>query len=75
MYKKFRKLGNRLIKYLKMMQIKRRITKNFKDLEHHRKLTKEQKKEVDDFYVDMIGRTVPLYCHEYFYSRTGVFAK
>ncbi len=52
-----------------------RITKNFKDLEHHRKLTKEQKKEVQDFYISMIGRKIPLYCHEYFYSRTGVFAK
>jgi hypothetical protein len=52
-----------------------RITKNFKDLENHRKLTKEQKKEVQDFYVSMIGKKIPLYCHEYFYSRTGVFTK
>ena len=52
-----------------------RITKNFKDLENHRKLTKTQKKEVNDFYKSMIGRKVPLYCHEYFYSRTGVFTK
>lgn len=52
-----------------------RITRNFKDLEHHFKLTKEQKKEVQDFYISMIGRKVPLYCHEYFYSRTGVFTK
>ena len=55
--------------------IKRKITDNFKDLEHHRKLTKAQKKEVDDFYMSMIGKTVPLYCHEFFYSRTGVFSK
>ena len=52
-----------------------RITKNFKDLEIRRKLTKEQKKEVQEFYKDMIGRKVPLYCHEYFYSRTGYFTK
>lgn len=52
-----------------------RITKNFKDLEQHRKLTKAQKKEVQDFYVSMIGEKIPLYCHEYFYSRTGVFTK
>lgn len=53
----------------------KKITKNFKDLKVRRKLTKEQKKEVDDFYFSMIGRKVPLYCHEYFYSRTGVFSK
>ena len=48
-----------------------RITKNFKDLEHRRKLSKAQKKEVHDFYMNLIGKKVPLYCHEYFYSRTG----
>jgi len=52
-----------------------RITKNFKDLKVHRKLTKAQKKEVQDFYKSMIGKKVPLYCHEYFYSRTGHFTK
>ena len=60
-------------KEMKMWEV--RITKNFKDLEHRRKLTPEQKKEVQDFYMDMIGKKVPLYCHEYFYSRTGHFAK
>ena len=54
---------------------KKKITRNFKDLKQRRKLTKEQKKEVQDFYVSMIGQKVPLYCHEYFYSRTGVFTK
>lgn len=55
--------------------LQEKITKNFKDLKVRRKLTKEQVKEVNDFYVSMIGKTVPLYCHEYFYSRTGVFSK
>lgn len=55
--------------------LKYKITKNFKDLKVHRKLTKAQIKEVDDFYISMIGKKVPLYCHEYFYSRTGVFSK
>jgi hypothetical protein len=54
---------------------KKKITKNFKDLEVHRKLTNEQKREVQEFYKSMIGREVDLYCHEYFYSRTGVFTK
>lgn len=71
----FKKIKNKFNKSLEMMRYQRRITKNFKNLKHRRKLTKEQKKEVDDFYISMIGHTVPLYCHEYFYSRTGVFAK
>ena len=55
--------------------LQKKITRNFNDLEQRRYLTDEQKKEVDDFYISMIGKTVPLYCHEYFYSRTGVFSK
>lgn len=71
-------LGHLYTKYLKFREMakwKKRITKNFKDLEHHRKLTSAQKKEVQDFYMSMIGKKVPLYCHEYFYSRTGHFTK
>lgn len=68
LYKKF-------LKYREMKKWEVKITKNFKDLEHHRKLTKAQIKEVQDFYVSMIGKKIPLYCHEYFYSRTGVFTK
>ena len=66
---------NLLRKKREMKRWELRITKNFKDLQNHRKLTKEQKKEVQDFYISMIGRKVSLYCHEYFYSRTGVFTK
>lgn len=54
---------------------KLKITKNFKDLKERKHLTREQKKEVQDFYKSMIGRKVPLHCHEYFYSRTGHFTK
>ena len=71
----FSKLISRLNKKREMKRWEVRITKNFKDLEHHLKLTKEQEKEVRDFYMDMIGKKVPLYCHEYFYSRTGHFTK
>ena len=55
--------------------LQEKITRNFKDLKIRRKLTAEQEKEVNDFYVSIIGKKVPLYCHEYFYSRTGVFSK
>ena len=71
----FGKLLTKIKKYRALRASKKRITRNFKDLEVRRKLTKEQKKEVNDFYMGMIGRKVPLFCHEYFYSRTGVFTK
>lgn len=70
--------GRLLQKYHKwrvMRKWKVKITKNFKNLKHRRTLTKAQKKEVEDYYVSLIGKKVPLYCHEYFYSRTGHFTK
>lgn len=58
-----------------MRRKKREITRKFRFLENHRKLTKEQKKEIQGFYLDVIGEKIPLYGHEYFYSRNGVFSK
>lgn len=69
------KLFTMLRKMREMKKWKKKITRNFKDLEHRRKLTSEQKKEVQDFYKSLIGKEIPLYCHEYFYSRTGHFTK
>lgn len=65
----------KLLKQWESRKKKRVITRNFKDLKVRRKLSKEQKKEVQDFYMSMIGRKVDLYSHEYFYSRTGLFTK
>lgn len=67
---KFLSLRN---KRKEMKKRKKKITVNFKDLEVRRKLTPEQKQQVQDFYVPLIGKKVDLHCHEYFYSRTGVF--
>lgn len=71
----FRKIRTKIRKERELKKWKERITRNFKDLESRKKLTKAQKKEVQDFYKNLIGKKIPLYCHEYFYSRTGVFAK
>lgn len=77
--KRFMRFASRVVRKYERHQSERVlreiITRNFKDLKVRRKLTKEQEKEVNDFYVSMIGKKVPLYCHEYFYSRTGVFSK
>ncbi len=57
-----------------MRRKKVRYTKHFKSM-NRRKLTRAQKKEVQDYYLSLIGRKVPLYGHEYYYSSTGVFTK
>lgn len=75
MFGKINALRRKYRKRRDMAKWKQVITHNFKDLEVRRKLSKEQKKEVQDYYQDMIGRKVDLYCHEYFYSRTGYFTK
>lgn len=49
--------------------------KNFKDLPEKKYLTKEQKHEIRAFYKKLTGERVPLIWHQYFYSRTGVYAK
>ena len=52
-----------------------KIEESLKELKDRKKLTKEQKQEIEDFYVSMTGKKVPLSSHEYFYSRTGVYSK
>ena len=51
------------------------IKNGYKNLVDKKKLTKEQKKEIQNFYKNTIGKKVTLYSHEYFYSRTGVYSK
>lgn len=65
----------RFRKWRELRKYKAGITSNLVKLEHRRKLTRAQKREVQAYYRQLIGRRVPLYCHEYFYSRTGVFTK
>ena len=51
------------------------IVSAYKGLAEKKKLNRAQKDEVQDFYKGLIGREIPLYSHEYFYSRTGHFTK
>ena len=75
MLRLLKKLTVKILKYLTMRQKKHEITRKFKYLKERRKLTKEQKKEIQDFYISVIGKKIPLYGHEYFYSRNGIFSK
>ena len=67
-------LLDRIRRRQQIIALRKVITRNFKDLDVRRKLTKKQKQAVNDFYIGLIGKKVPLYAHEYFYSRTGVFS-
>ena len=49
------------------------IVDGYNQLSEKRKLSRAQKAEVQAFYRQLIGREVPIYSHEYFYSRTGHF--
>ena len=51
------------------------IRNSYNELSVKKKLTKEQKREIQDYYKSMIGKKVTLVCHEYFYSRTGIYSK
>lgn len=44
-------------------------------VKHKRNLTPQQRLEITDFYKSLTGQKVSLSDHEYFYSRTGVYAK
>ena len=71
----FSRLVSRYKKNRDMRKKKLEITRKFKYLKDRRRLTKEQKKEIQDFYLGAIGKRIPLYGHEYFYSRNGIFSK
>ena len=75
MFKFLKKIEEKISHYQKMRIYKKRITANMSSLEERRILSKQQRKEVQSFYQGLMGRKIPLYSHEYFYSRTGVFAK
>lgn len=70
-----KKLISRHNKNREMRRTKTDIVQKLNKLDNRRRLTKEQKKEIQDFYLDAIGKKIPLYGHEYFYSRNGIFSK
>lgn len=52
-----------------------KIRSSYQRLKIKKKLSKEQKKEIQDFFVPILGHKVSFDWHQYFYSRTGVFSK
>ncbi len=52
----------------------KQINESYKKLPHKVELTKEQEREIQDFYVPLVGYKVPTDWHRYFYARTGLFS-
>jgi hypothetical protein len=52
----------------------RQINESYKKLPNKVELTKEQKQEIQDFYVPLVGYEVPTDWHRYFYARTGLYS-
>jgi len=75
MFGKIRKVFDLYKKY-QMGQVQERyIKKSLKGLKDKKTLTKSQKAEIQDYYQSLIGKRISLTCHQYFYSRSGVFSK
>ena len=53
----------------------KKIRNSFRHLKVKKKLSKEQVKEIQEFYRNVIGHSVPVDWHQYFYARTGVYSK
>lgn len=66
---------DRYTKYCSGQVQERYIRKSLKALKEKKQLTREQKKEIQDYYKGLIGKKISLTCHQYFYSRSGVYSK
>ena len=54
---------------------KRYISRVLDSLPNKLELSRSQKQEIQDFYKGLIGKTIDLKSHQYFYSRTGIYSK
>lgn len=54
---------------------KRYMKRILGSLPEKKQFTKSQKKEIIDYYKELIGKRVNLDSHQYFYSRTGLYSK
>lgn len=75
MFGKIKKLFDLYKKYKTGQVQERYIKKSLKGLKDKKTLTKAQKREIQDYYQKLIGKKILLTCHEYFYSRSGVYSK
>lgn len=56
-------------------QYHKMVSSWLKNIEVVKEFTPEQKREIQDYYRQLIGEEICLDSHKYFYTRTGVFSK
>ena len=61
------------INYRKIQAFKRMKGSGYRRIVHQYPLTKEQKKEIDDFFIRNYGRKIPYDQHRYYAAHSGVF--
>ena len=75
MFGGLKKIIDRYNKYQFGQVQERYIKKSLNALKEKKKLTKEQRREIQEYYKGLIGKKISLTCHQYFYSRSGVYSK
>ena len=55
-------------KYLKQ------VNDSFQKLQRKVELTKEQEREIQDYWQELVGYKIPTDWHRYFYARTGIYS-
>lgn len=80
--KMFSKFSNALISFIVELLAKSSdrkkiegIRSSYRKLKNKKSLTQEQVKDIQCFYKGLVGHSVPIDWHQYFYSRTGVYSK
>lgn len=52
----------------------RKVKSNLKEVHSDRSLTKDQIKEAKRYFKDRLGIRIPIYWHQYYFKRTGVYS-
>ena len=53
---------------------RKRVRNNYQKLPNKVQLTRAQKSEIQKYWKSLLGYTIPIDWHQYFYARTGVFS-
>lgn len=53
----------------------KKVRASYNELKNHKRLSREQIKEIQNFYRNTIGHSVPIDWHQYFFARTGNYSK
>lgn len=52
----------------------KQVNNNYQKLSNKKELTREQVREIEDYWQELVGYKVPTAWHQYFFSRTGLYS-